>query len=263
MAASGQSAEELLQFLSLDSANDSFLKDSYNNLTKFYSSLQDKTLTTASSVWYQDGLDVKPSFTKTVNNTFGAFSSCIDFSLEDSKDKVNEWINNATNGLVDNLIEEFPPETSIFLANALHFKDKWYIPFQDEDEDGSSLANSTFHLSENTTISVPMMMTTNKEIRVADLEDQNIRIVRIPYNNENFTMTLLICDNIDDLELNGSGNIFHASWNAKEIQTEDVKLIMPKFELSTKTEMSDILKLNNVKQIFEGNIHNYLQLSEI
>ena len=263
MAASGQSAEELLQFLSLDSANDSFLEDSYKNLTKFYSSLQDKTLTTASSVWYQDGLDVKPSFTKTVKKTFGAFSSCIDFSLEDSKDKVNEWISDATDGLVDNLIEEFPPETSIFLANALHFKDKWYIPFQDEDEDGSSLANSTFHLSENTSISVPMMMTTNKEIRVADLEDQNIRIVRIPYNNENFTMTLVICDNIDDLELNGSGNIFHASWNAKEIQTEDVKLIMPKFELSTKTEMSDILKLNNVKQIFEGNIHNYLQLSEI
>ena len=234
-----------------------FLKDSYQNLTEFYSSLEAQTLTTASSVWYQDGLEIKQSFADTLKKTFGAYSSCIDFNIENSTDIVNNWISNSTDGLITNLIEDFPQETSIFLANALHFKEKWYTPFQDEDEDGISLENSTFYLDENTPISVPMMVTTNKDIRVADLEEQNITFVRIPYNNENFTMTVIMCENIDDLDFDDSENIFHASWSAEERFTEDVKLIMPKFELSTKTEMSNILKINNVSQIFEGN--KYLQ----
>ena len=254
VAATDKSKEELLQFLSLDTEHDSFLEDSYHSLTEFYDSLEAQTLTTASSVWYQDGLEINQSFTDTVNKTFGAYSSCIDFNLENSTDVVNEWISESTDGLITNLVEKFPQETSVFLANAVHFKDKWYTPFQDEDEDGNSLENSKFYLDENTTISVPMMVTTNKDIRVADLEDQNITFVRIPYNNENFTMTLLVCENIDDLDFHDSENIFHASWSAEERLTEDVKLIMPKFELSTKTEMSNILKLNNVTQIFEGNI---------
>merc|ERR1712228_670355 len=104
-------------------------------------------------------------------------------------------------------------DTKIFLANALHFKDKWLIPYLDE----------------------------------------------------NYQMKIILPENLRAYEMASRAtkqeqNIFNEFENIEEVLTEDVSLIMPKFDVSYKAELSDWFKLKNVTQIFKdaelGNLFN-------
>ena len=46
---------------------------------------------------------------------------------------MNNWVSNVTQGQIDSLVDEFAPNTKLFLANALFFKDSWLSPFRDTD----------------------------------------------------------------------------------------------------------------------------------
>jgi len=242
------------------------LDDSIQNLTEFYAS--SGPLTIANSLWFEENLKINENFTKAVKNKFGLHLKSINFQTEDTSDKINEWISERTNGLISQLIQEISPETKIFLANALHFKDKWLVPFQDENLEGELLNMEEFYPNENDApVFVPMMFTNNNVIRVAEstIKNQTVQVVKIPYLDENYQMKIIFPENLSAYEMASKAtkqeqNIFNEFENIEEVLTEDVSLIMPKFDVSYKAELSDWFKLKNVTQIFKdaelGNLFN-------
>ena len=70
-------------------------------------------------------------------------------------------------------------------------------------------------------------------------------------------MKIIFPENLTQLESSLSeeeaeGDIFRESWTAEEVLIDDVRLIMPKFKISTRTELSHLLQVNNVTQLFNG-----------
>lgn len=253
---------QLQQFLRLGSprlgGSKWWLEAAYSGLTQHYDSV--RPLTVANSVWLQHGLSLQPQFNTSALINFGLVSRHVDFSAENSSAVVNEWISEKTEGLIPKLVTQFAEDTQIFLANALHFNDRWLLPFQDETEEGDSLEETDFFLGDdrNTTIKVPMMLTVNEHIHVTRIShDQNIVILKIPYINQNFQMKIIFPENLTQLESSLSdeeaeADIFRESWTAEEVLIDDVRLIMPKFKISTRTELSHLLQVNNVTQLFNG-----------
>ena len=62
----------------------------------------------------------------------GSYAKQTDFEAEDSPVIINEWVNNATNGLIDSIVDEgaplFPPYVLITI-NSIYLKARWTEQF--------------------------------------------------------------------------------------------------------------------------------------
>ena len=223
----------------------------------------------SNSIWAQDGLKIDRNFTDDLKEHFDADTNNIDFTKETSVEEVNSWISNQTRGLVPKLVPGFSPSTLLFLANALYFKDKWLVPFQEANETGNSLESEPFY--GDSTLRVPMMLTSNVDIGVGNLSlgSHNATFVTIPYINNQFEMQIIVPEGeksegwkglaiLEDYvkknnkrDKHNDHNIFQSPKQTFD-NVEDVRLVMPKFSVSTKFDASKYLKSLGVNQIFKG-----------
>lgn len=94
-----------------------------------------------------------PEFGWTARSVYQAEVDSVDFKNEDVTVKVNEWANEATKGLIKQVL---PPKSvfdvAVTLTNALYFKGKWDQPFLE-----SSTKDKEFHLLDGNIVKVPFM----------------------------------------------------------------------------------------------------------
>ena len=243
-----------------------FLQDSYKQLIDSYKNQE--SFLYSNSIWAKNGFNITKNFTTRVRNNFGATTQNIDFTNKNSVALVNDWISDRTKGLIPKLVKDFSSSTTMFLANALYFKDKWLVPFQEKNESGDSLDKELFH--GKSTLKVPMMLTKNTVIGVGSLHlgPHNATFVSIPYINDQFEMQIILPSDkpkgkgkalaiLEDYIIKNikrdkfEHNIFLAPKQLKD-NVEDVRLVMPKFSVSTKFDASEGLKSLGVTQIFKG-----------
>merc|ERR1711935_594056 len=83
-------------------------------------------------IWINEDFDINREYEKGVEDYFDASIGNVNFKEPASIAMVNDWVSNITNEKITQLVEEFSPETKLFLANALYFNDKWKFPFGDK-----------------------------------------------------------------------------------------------------------------------------------
>eukprot|EP00092_Neocalanus_flemingeri_P012628 GFUD01013611.1.p1 GENE.GFUD01013611.1~~GFUD01013611.1.p1 ORF type:complete len:450 (-),score=105.85 GFUD01013611.1:173-1456(-) len=252
-----------------------FLQNSYKELTESYRNRTQESFLYGNSIWAKNGFNIAKNFTTQVKDSFGAEIQNIDFTKNTSVAVVNDWISKKTKDLIPKLVQEFSSSTSMFLANALYFKDKWLAPFQEKNETEHPLDKELFY--GDSTLRVPMMMTRNVVTGYGSLNlgSHNATFVTIPYINDQFEMQIilpsdkpkgkglaimenLIIQNIKrDKHSDQSHNIFLSPKKLLD-NVEDVRLVMPKFSVSTKFDASSSLKSLGVTQIFkEAELGNF------
>jgi len=236
------------------------LGDYYEKLTRFFQ--RREPIKVGNSVWLQDNLNLKSNFSRDMNRILGATAENVDFTDSSTTNHINQWVKERTAGLIPTIVESFDPDTAIFIANALHFKDKWLYPFQDTHLNGDSLDDIDFTLDDGTVIGVPMMLTKNEDIEFGTIGEgvTLAQVVHIPYISGRFRMKIIFPENrtaqplqhLEDMMMtrNSEVNIFSMEMN--KVFTEDVRIIMPKFNVKTDIEISDWLKEAGVNKIFQG-----------
>jgi len=235
------------------------LGDFYAKLTKFFHNRP--PIKVGNSVWLQDNLRLKSNFSRDIDRILGARAENVDFTDSSTTNHINQWVKQRTAGLIPSIVESFDPDTAIFIANALHFKDKWLYPFQETRLNGDSLDDIDFTLDDGTIIGVPMMLTKNEDIEFGTIGEgvTLAQVVHIPYISGSFRMKIIFPENITEQPLQhledmmvtrNKDNIF--SMKMKKEFTEDVRVIMPKFKVKTDMEISSWLKEAGVNKIFQG-----------
>jgi len=258
-----ETQKELIEVLSGLSSKE-LLEDKYTRLTKFFK--RQSSIKVGNAVWLQKSLNLNRNFTELVDRTLGATTENVDFTNAETTKKVNQWVKDATNNLIPTLVDGLDPQTLIFIANALYFKDKWLYPFQEMHLDGSSLEDIHFNLesatgSENKKVKAPMMLSKSEDIGFGYILDNNnnsvAEVIHIPYISGRFRMKIIVPDNttsqtpLKDLEKKmTTDNVFRMKF--KNEWPENVRVIMPKFKISSEMELSDWLKSTGVSKIFDG-----------
>ncbi|NGX95534.1 MAG: hypothetical protein G4V63_09990, partial [Candidatus Afipia apatlaquensis] len=67
-------------------------------------------------------------------------------------DLINRFVNDQTKGLIPAVLSKPPDDTGLIAINALHFKDRWQIPF-----DPARTRTASFQKADGNSIDVPMM----------------------------------------------------------------------------------------------------------
>merc|ERR1719351_516787 len=62
-----------------------------------------------------------------------------------------------TGGKIENLVDSFSADTSLFIANALYFNEKWEIPFLSKDTVTGEKLREVFRTSDNRFVNAPFI----------------------------------------------------------------------------------------------------------
>ncbi|MCL2343863.1 MAG: hypothetical protein FWC62_08210 [Firmicutes bacterium] len=95
-----------------------------NNYAGSYDPLQ-----IANAIFVDNDVTLKQDFAQTFADYYRGSVMNVDFSSPSAVDAVNKWASDNTNGLIDNVVQEFDPATVAAIANAIYFSDSWSAQF--------------------------------------------------------------------------------------------------------------------------------------
>lgn len=91
-------------------------------------------LHSASAMWFKDDpfLKIKDTFLQTNANYYGAAALQAPFD-EATREAINRWVSDMTDGMIPSLLESISPESVAFLINALSFAGRWETTYRRDD----------------------------------------------------------------------------------------------------------------------------------
>ena len=236
--AKGQTAEEMqsvFYFPEDDSIRRSGYANLYNNLNKADKSYK---LTTANALWAQEDYPFVEEYFNIVDNYYDGKLTNLDFIKETEKSRVtiNKWVEGKTNDKIKDLIPKgmLNSMTRLVLTNAVYFKANWSRQFDEEDT-----RNQSFELNSGQRVDARMMQKTSNYNYG---ETSNLQILEMNYLGDDLSMLIILPkeNNLNQIE-----NIFSKEklddWK-NNMDTEKVRVTLPKFKFETKYFMVEDLK---------------------
>jgi len=251
--------------------NRNILKLGYHNIVKTYTTEQNFLY--GNNFWVQNGFPLNKTFEKLVRDNMNSDVGSLDFAEADSVSKVNEWVANMTGGKIDNLVDSFSADTTLFIANALYFNEKWEIPFMDKDPVTGDKLVGDFQTAQSGFVNAPFIEQKSSQIGYQRINNTklDLEVITIPYKNDLFEMQIILPKDVRGMkhlegamqlsntqDLNPSQTSFFnlfAEKNRVESEDfiEDVFLKMPTFKIKTDMDAAEPLHKLGVHRVFSQN----------
>ena len=152
-----------------------------------------------------------------------------DLSKRDTLQRINEWVAARTKGLIPTILDDAPLNGGLVALNALHFKDRWHIPF-----DPDATAPAPFHMLDGRTIEVPMMHH-HEPGKFLFRQDQRFVAIDLPYENAGFSIAIITTK---DKPARPREFARVAGWLGGDGFSEaEGELVLPRFSLSGSAEL--------------------------
>lgn len=243
-AAEGTTQRELEQTLGfsqggIEAAN-GFCKLLIDSLPKVDKNVQ---LNIANAIFVNQNHKLKKSFIQNVGYYYDALAESHDFASPKTVNRINDWCNKKTNGMIPSILDNLNPDAVSYLLNAIYFKAGWSEPFEESSTKEQKFATA------NGPVTIPLM---HQTYAYKYMKNNTFAAVDIPYGNEQWSMTVLLPhkgktpDNvIEFLAKNGMSFAKSLEWN-----TVDLKL--PRFETESTTDnLIATLKQLGINKVFD------------
>jgi len=234
--AAGSTEEAMRTTLEFGNLSRGEINESYKSLIELLMGIDsDVEFNIANSIWYRDDWTFEQDFFERCDEYFDARVSGLDFSQNNAaKDTMNNWVDKNTNGKIEEIVDYVDPMNDVmFLINAIYFNGNWTYQFDEEDT-----KDDVFHLSGGSTKECKMM-----EIRsyFKYFEDSLLQAIDIPYGNGNYSMTVILPRESEDIDLVVAG-LTQEKWSdwMDRLSPDTVTLFFPKLKLEY--EIKDMLE---------------------
>ncbi len=194
--AEGETFDQIREVLGFDELDRNEINEAAYNLIALLQEFDDQVIfNIANSVWYRDTFDVEPGFLSTNQEFYNAIVEKTDFSDPATVDKINSWVEDKTEGLIDSIVEEpIDPLTVMYLINAIYFNGDWTHPFDPE-----LTSTKPFFLADGTESEAEMMHLEATE-NMEHFAGEDYQAVNLHYGDAGFVMTLVLPDPGIDVE---------------------------------------------------------------
>lgn len=219
--------EAMAKALKYDGIELETLNTGYKNILAYLNNIDRKVqLDISNSIWIRKGEKIKEDFISANKENFYAQVSEIDFQDSKAADTINNWINKATKGKIDKMVDSpISPDVVMYLINAIYFKGQWTKQF-----DKKLTFDGTFTTLEGKQKEVKMM-SRKDEVEYGQVD--NAKIVRLPYGNEKISMYCILPE--EGININNYIQQFNIEqWNdlkSSLAKTKGVILQIPRFKM--------------------------------
>ena len=203
----------------------------------------------ANSIWIKDNksdINVKEDFIQSAKTDFDAeiFTEGFD---DNTKDKINGWVKEKTDSMIDGIVEEIDKDTVIYLINAMFFDGEWEKIYNENDIlDNFEFSNINGEKE---------IVTAMKSTETVFLCDDNTTGFVKNYRGGDFGFAVLLPDegiSINDYikDLNGE----KISQLLKNKSEQRVIARMPKFKFEYKVTLNEALKALGITDAFDSEL---------
>ncbi|MEE9165837.1 MAG: serpin family protein [Candidatus Neomarinimicrobiota bacterium] len=233
--ANGETQKDMEETLELAGLTTEEINESYESLINLLTNLDSEVVfKIANSIWYRQGMTFEQEFIDLNKTYFNALVRALNFSSPDAVETINQWVEENTNGKIDEIIKEIDPDIVMFLINAIYFKGTWTYEFDKE-----KTQDDWFNLPDGSQTSCKMMIQTG----LFDYaENENFQAIDLPYGEEEFRMTIFLpkpAKTVDSVieELN------EENWDnwLESFSRDSVTLQLPKFTVQYEIKLNDVL----------------------
>lgn len=242
--ANGETLSEMERVLGGDIPLSELNEYLYTYAKNLYST-NDCKLSIANSIWFREGVNVKNPFLQDCADYYAAQLYREPFNQATVK-KINLWVRDNTDKMIDKVIDSIERDTVMYLINAIAFDAKWATKFEDTRKD--VFTNSKGE-KENITY-----LCGERHGGYFELDDA--KGIALNYKGGRYSFVAIL-PNDENADINGyfasadTKSIITAIKNAKNNGTE-VNLRLPQFKFDYETEMTDILSGMGMPRAFSS-----------
>ena len=248
--ANGKTLEEMNKVIGLDETSNEYFRRLIEDAAKD----GDITLNIANSVWLRQGLQFNPAYMDILDSYYMAQASTLDFAEPSSKDTINKWVSEKTNGKIEEIVDKIEPLDIAFLINAIYFNANWSTPF----EEGYT-SKKDFTLLDGSKVKADLM---SKTAHLLYQENNEFQAVELPYGeNERYVMRVYLPkeDVKFDKFVKGIDKESLQQWGGDFGSMKGV-LELPKFKTEYSNSMKDILISMGIKEAFNSNSADFSKM---
>ena len=262
MGAANSTEHELRTVLGLDKTPKYAIGMAYQGLRFWYqlkknisSNTKDYFKKQAYSVANRIFINNKLPISKCILQNFAIEAQPIDFSTNSSRARqlINHWVEKETHGKIKDLLPHGSVNswTTIIIANAIYFYNKWYNQF-----DQTKNQIKSFYITPTEKIETTFMtLTANLMYGVS--ETLKATLLELPYANQDFSMMIILPEanrGVDGLikHLNPS-NLEEAISNMYD---DEIIVYLPKFKSEQDLDLAGPLYSMGVKKLFDPRYAN-------
>ena len=189
------------------------------------------------------GISLIPQYKADMRQYYDAQIDALDFTQRSSLDKINNWCNKHTGGMIPTAVDRLDPDAVLYLLNAIYFKAKWTEKFNPED---TRIMNFT---TQNGTVVKHNMM--HRQTRTLYGKNKICQMLYLPYGNKDFGMYILLPvkgKTIADIIQGLSARELEQQLNG--MKDENVDILMPRFYTSSETTLNHVLSAMGMPLVF-------------
>ncbi len=227
--------------------------DSYSDFQRSLNSsfiTENIELSNANSIWAEKSYPFNKDYIKLLDTKFNAPFNLVSFINEHEKcqKEINEWVEKKTKDKIKKLIPDnvLSANTRLVLTNAIYFYGGWSKAF-----DEGLTKKSNFFLNQTDSIESDFM---NINKTLFYFENALFKAVEIPYKSNAASLYLFIPKNkggFENLQKTLDYKTF-VEWT-KNMQEARVELSVPKFDIESEFELSEVLSAMGMKIAFTNN----------
>jgi serpin B len=193
-------------------------------------------LTIANALWHQRGYPIAPAFVSALHDQLGAEVHGTDFAgaAADAVREVNAWAAKATHDRIREVAASLPPQTRVLVANAIHFKARWWAQFGER-----ATHPKPFHLLDGSRVDVPTM---HHGGWFQYARDGELQALELPYVGNAISMLVLVPDAGRLADLERTLDAARLERVLKAMQSRFVVLAMPKFRVEASYMLRPVLE---------------------
>ncbi len=243
MTANGAKGETLIQMESAFGVPVDELNDYLYSYTKSLSQGKKYKLSLANSIWFieDENFTVKHNFLQKNADYYGADIYKAPFDKTTLKD-INYWVNNKTDGMIPSILKDIPPETVMYLINALAFEAEWASIYKK-----NQVRDGRFAKEDGTKQDVEFMYSDERYY----LEDEKAAGFIKHYTGQKYAFVAMlpnegvsVSEYVQSLDGQALNTLFTSA------QSEYINVAIPKFEIEYDVEMSEILASMGLSDAF-------------
>lgn len=238
---------EALRFGDLDEAE---INAAYQGLVELLAEVDPEvSFQLANAIWYREGLTPRADFVSRAEEHFGATVDGLDFSDPAAAEVINDWVEDATNGRIEDMVEPpIPGNVVAMLLNAIHFQGDWREPFDPERTE-----ETPFHGPDGPTGTV-QLMDLDAELRHRSAGSYDA--VELPYGGGAFVMDVVVprgdATVAGVLEALADGGWDELVATLGDRPERRVRVRLPRFELEWERTLNDDLSAMGMGGAFDA-----------
>ncbi|MBI9031306.1 serpin family protein [bacterium] len=235
------------------------IREGYQTILKSYEVENEYyALNLANALWIEEKYPLEEIRKETIEKFYLGKALTFDNNQPGiTANRVNEWCNAKTQGMIDKIIsgDDINANTHLLLTNAIYFKGSWQEEFSKK-----TTKEKIFHNSKMEQKQVDFM---SQRANLAYTETEEAQILKLNYQGGDLSMLLILPrdNNLSDLKDKLSSEMIE-NWK-KKLKTYDVYVELPKFKFDFDAEMSQPLKQLGMQRAFTAKSANELIIGTV